>query len=79
MVIATGPALITLSGSQLSPIFPFLDCSVTHGAVLNLMALGIVCGAKGELRWLPEKIHKAAASRSQWGETQVLQETAYAA
>lgn len=65
MVIVTGPALITLFGSQYSPVLPFLDCTVTDGAVVNLMAVGIVYGAKGEVRWPPVKIHKAVANRSQ--------------
>lgn len=64
MVIATGPALITLSGSQLSPVLPFLDCTVTHGGA-QPHGVGIVCGAKGELTLLPVNILKAVANRSQ--------------
>lgn len=47
--------------------------------VLNLMAVGIVCGAKGELTLLPVNILKAVANRSQWEETQVLLEMAHIA
>lgn len=70
MVIATGPALITLFGSHLAfpveqPSLAIQDHTVTHGAVLNLMTVGSVCGTKGGLILMPVKIQKAIANKSQ--------------
>lgn len=68
----------TLPSLWSSPVLPSQDHTVTHGAVLNLMTVGSVCGTKGGLILMPVKIQKAIANKSQWEETQVLQGVSHA-